>query len=84
MNIQVDTQMNTRLDRPKRHRLPLRTVSVALVIAVAGGVGTAVSAVAAPFARQDAAKTTVGQSSPRGDQVTDHCLLTVGLPVCLG
>jgi hypothetical protein len=84
MNIQLDTQVNTRMDRPKRPGLPLRTVSAAMVVAVASGMVTAVSAVAAPSAHQDAAETTAGQSSPRRGQGTDHCLITIAIPVCLG
>jgi hypothetical protein len=84
MNTQLDTQVNTRTDRPKRPGLPLRTVSAALVIAVACGMVTAVSAAAAPSARQEAAKTTAGQSSPGGEEGTDHCLLTIAVPLCLG
>ncbi|MFJ8533923.1 hypothetical protein [Streptomyces sp. NPDC093591] len=84
MNIQLDTQVNTQMERPKRLGLPLRALSTTLVIAVASGMVTAVSAVAAPSARQDAATSTVGQSSPRGNQGTDHCLLTIAIPLCLG
>jgi hypothetical protein len=84
MNTQLDTQVNTRTDRPKRPGLPLRTVSAALAIAVASGMVTAVSAVAAPSARQEAAKTTAGQSSPRGEEGIDHFLLTIAVPLCLG
>jgi hypothetical protein len=55
-----------------------------MVIAVASGMVTAVPAVAAPAVHQDAAKTKAGQSSPRGYQSTDHCLITIAIPVCLG
>ncbi|MBT2423448.1 hypothetical protein J7F01_41205 [Streptomyces sp. ISL-22] len=80
----MNFQLATHMERPKRLGLPLRTVSTALVIAVASGTVTAVPAVAAPSARQNAANTTVGHSSPRGAQGTDHCLITIAVPVCLG
>lgn len=83
MNISLHTQVKTRMDRPKRPGPPLRTVSAAVVIAVASGMATAVSAEAAPSARQDSAKTVAGKPSPQDDEWVDNCVVSVMLPVCV-